>query len=194
MARKKDHKSSLTYQKKMMMKSVHYRKVLLENGQWRGNRYSNKDLYKIAKFQNSLIKAAKLSKNRRSRESRKHSRQQDEEDKSESLSVSREDNLDEASPRRRRKGTLEAPKRSSLYDVSYAEDDESVKEVSTRARRTRKGTVEDEKPSRLDRQLSKQSLDDVSKKDKTDGTMKRRNTNKKIDSEKAKAAALIKEF
>ena len=122
------------------------------------------------------------------RESRKYThRQQDDEDKSDSLSVSQEDILDEASPRRRRKGTSEAPKRSSIYDVSYAEDEESVKEISTRARRTRKGTVEDDKSApHLDRQLSKQSLGDVSKKE---STIKRRNTNKKIDSEKAKAAA-----
>ena len=101
--------------------------------------------------------------------------------------------MDEASPRRRRKGTIEAPKKSSLYDVSYLEDEESAKEISTRARRTRKGTVEDEKPTKLDRQLSKQSMDDVSKKERNDGTIKRRNTNKKIDAEKAKAAA-SKEF
>ena len=84
-----------------------------------------------------------MGRNKR-RESRKHTyRQQDEEEQSESLSVSQEDILDEASPRRRRKGTSEAPKRSSLYDVSYAEDEESVKEISTRARRTKKGTVEE---------------------------------------------------
>ena len=93
---------------------------------------------------------------------------------------------------------MEAPKKSSLYDVSYYEDEESAKEVSTRARRTRKGTLEDDnrldrQTSRLDRQTSKQSMDDLSKKERNDGTMKRRNTNKKIDSEKAKAAA-SKEF
>ena len=53
--------------------------------------------------------------------------------------------------------------------------------------------MDENKPSRLERQLSKQSMDDVSKKERNETTIKRRNTNKKIDSEKAKAAA-SKEF
>ena len=103
------------------------------------------------------------------------------------MSVSREDLLDDgASPRRRRKGVTEQPKKS-MYDTGYFDDEESAKEVSTRARRTRKGASDTSRPN-LDRQTSKQSLDDLSRKDKAEGGMKRRGT-KKVDAEKAKAAA-----
>ena len=92
-----------------------------------------------------------------------------------------------ASPRRRRKGVTDPPKKS-MYDTGYFEEEESVKEVSTRARRTRKGISDTSKPN-LDRQMSKQSLDDLSRKDKGDGTLKRRGTQKKMDHDKAKASA-----
>ena len=60
--------------------------------------------------------------------------------------------------------------------------------MSTRARRTRKG-ASDGKPA-LERERSRQSLDDISRKDKAEsGGVRRRNTNKKIDAEKAKSAA-----
>lgn len=75
-----------------------------------------------------------------------------------------------------------------MYDTGYFEEEESVKEVSTRARRTRKGISDTSKPN-LDRQMSKQSLDDLSRKDKGDGTLKRRGTQKKMDHDKAKASA-----
>ena len=66
------------------------------------------------------------------------------------------------------------------YDTGYFDEEESVKEVSTRARRTRKGASDVIKPN-LDRQTSKQSLDDLSKKD---SALKRRGTSKKSELEK----------
>ena len=124
-------------------------------------------------------------------ESKKFSRQSSEEDllDSESLSVSREDLLEEVavSPRRRRKGLVEGPKKS-MYDTGYFEEEESVREVSTRARRTRKGTSDPCKPLERQTGTSRQSLDDLSRKEKGD-TLKRRGTNKKMDAEKAKSAA-----
>ena len=132
------------------------------------------------------FKAGKTGKGK-SNEGKKYSRNNSEEDllESDSLSVSREDLLDETSPRRRRKGVTEQPKKS-MYDTGYFDEEESAREVSTRARRTRKGASDITRPN-LDRQTSKQSLDDLSRKDKTDGGMKRRGT-KKIDAEKAKTA------
>ena len=79
---------------------------------------------------------------------------------------------------------VEVPKKS-MYDTGYFDEEESVREMSTRARRTRKGTSDTGKP--LDRQTSRQSLDDLSRKEKGE-TLKRRGTNKKIDAEKAKSA------
>ena len=73
-----------------------------------------------------------------------------------------------------------------MYDTGYFDEEESAREVSTRARRTRKGASDTARPN-LDRQTSKQSQDDLSRKDKTDGGIKRRGT-KKIDVEKAKTA------
>jgi len=73
--------------------------------------------------------------------------------------------------------------------MSYFDDDvsESAKEISTRARRTRKSEGQEGQP-RLDRQTSKEnwreSKDDVSKKVSHDSTLKRRNTGKKIDADK----------
>ena len=80
---------------------------------------------------------------------------------------------------------VEVPKKS-MYDTGYFDEEESVREMSTRARRTRKGTSDPGKP--LDRQTSRQSLDDLSRKGQSE-TLKRRGTNKKIDAEKAKSAA-----
>ena len=80
----------------------------------------------------------------------------------------------------------EQPKKSTMYDTGYFDEEESAREVSTRARRTRKGASDTARPN-LDRQTSKQSLDDLSRKDKTDGGIKRRGT-KKIDVEKTKTA------
>ena len=64
-------------------------------------------------------------------EGKKFSRQSSEGDllDSESLSVSREDLLEEVavSPRRRRKGVVEVPKKS-LYDTGYFDEEESVRE------------------------------------------------------------------
>ena len=73
-----------------------------------------------------------------------------------------------------------------MYDTGYFDEEESAREVSTRARRTRKGASDTARPN-LDRQTSKQSLDDLSRKEKTDGGIKRRGT-KKIDVEKTKTA------
>ena len=138
-------------------------------------------LYKI-----NFYKVGKGGKSKRSADGKKISRQSSEEDllDSESLSVSRDEYLEDgASPRRRRKGVTDKPK----YDTGYFDEDESVKEVSTRARRTRKGASDTIKPN-LDRQTSKQSLDDLSRKDK-DAGLKRRGTSKKLDIDKAKSAA-----
>jgi hypothetical protein len=116
------------------------------------------------------------------------------------LTCGAREELDEAPRRARRKGTSEAPKKS-FYDSSCFEvtilsfyrdrtiafqDDisESMKEMSTRARRTRK-SAQEEAAARLERQTSK---DDVSKKVsyEKDGTLKRRNTGKKMDADKVK--------
>lgn len=132
------------------------------------------------------MQAGKTGKGKSS-EGKKYSRNNSEEDllDSDSLSASREDILDEGtSPRRRRKGVTEQPKKSSIYDTGYFDEEESAREVSTRARRTRKGASDTARPN-LDRQTSKQSLDDLSRKDKTDAGLKRRGT-KKIDAEKSK--------
>ena len=79
--------------------------------------------------------AAKCGRGKR--EGRKYSRQTSEEDlldsESDRLSLSREDTLDlEASPRRRRRGTVEAPKKSNLYDTGYFDEEESAKEVTNK--------------------------------------------------------------
>ena len=131
------------------------------------------------------------TRSRKLTEGKKFSRQSSEEDllESESLSVSREDLLEEVavSPRRRRKGMVEGPKKS-MYDTGYFDEEESVREVSTRARRTRKGVSDPGKPLERQTGTSRQSLDDLSRKEKGD-TLKRRGTNKKMDAEKAKSAA-----
>lgn len=66
-----------------------------------------------------------------------------------------------------------------MYDTGYFDEEESVKEVSTRARRTRKGASDTTKPI----------IEEPSRKDKIDVGLKRRGTNKKMDAEKAKAAS-----
>ena len=63
-----------------------------------------------------------------------------------------------------------------------------LSQVSTRARRTRKGVSDPGKPLERQTGTSRQSLDDLSRKEKGD-TLKRRGTNKKMDAEKAKSAA-----
>ena len=136
---------------------------------------------KLFLFKKNFFKVGKGGKSKRSADGKKISRQSSEEDllDSESLSVSRDEYLEDgASPRRRRKGVTDKPK----YDTGYFDEDESVKEVSTRARRTRKGASDTIKPN-LDRQTSKQSLDDLSRKDK-DAGLKRRGTSKKLDIDK----------
>ena len=113
--------------------------------------------------------------------------------------------LDRSSPRRdRRKGVVEPPSLHSLYDYSYGGDDESVSvgEISQRARRTRKDTVNAEKTdqksvkepkSSREQKTAKYSKDSKSIKEdtqkKSEAQIKRRNTAKKLDGEKARTTS-----
>ena len=94
---------------------------------------------------------------------------------------------------------MDPPQKHSIYDMSYFDDEPSVSalEVSQRARRRRKDTDEEKHmETRLQEERQKESKanqEDLTRKEKSEAQIKRRNTGKKMDSEKARISATKQE-